>query len=308
MNRFLRFYNQNRRTFWLVVAIVIMVLGIIRLLNNYAKELNKKSSSSNTTTYSAISQNPNYSVITEEIVDEKQADFMVNTIKAFLNYCNLGLKEKAYNMLSEDCKNSLFKTQQEFEDNYYNIVFKTKKTFKYQAWITETNKTIYKIELDDDILSTGTLNSNKQEDYFTVINENGVYRLNINKYIGHVDINKQVLSNDIRITVLSKDIYLENVIYNFKVENFSEADIVLDTQENGNIIYLQDSRGLMYLSAIWELTEQNLFVYSKSIKNVSIKFLAEYNPKYYEKCIIFNSIKQKYQNQEKILSIKIDMD
>ena len=104
MNRLFRWYNQNRRMFWMTIAVVIMVLGVIRILNNYAKTVNEISSSINTTTYSAVYNNPNYSVITSQPVSETKKVYNQNTIDNFVSYCNLGNLEAAYNMLSKDCK------------------------------------------------------------------------------------------------------------------------------------------------------------------------------------------------------------
>ena len=75
MYKLFRLYNQNRRTFWITIGVVIAVYVMIRALNNYAKEVKKaeeESSSRNTTTYSAIYDNPNYSVITDTPVSEEK--------------------------------------------------------------------------------------------------------------------------------------------------------------------------------------------------------------------------------------------
>ena len=67
MYKILRFYNQNRYIIWIVIVAVILAIGVIRVLNNYAKEENRKSSSSNTTAYSDIYNNPEYPAITNNI-------------------------------------------------------------------------------------------------------------------------------------------------------------------------------------------------------------------------------------------------
>ena len=68
MYRILRFYNQNRYIIWIVIVAVILAIGVIRVLNNYAKEENRKSSSSNTTAYSDIYNNPEYPAITLSLI------------------------------------------------------------------------------------------------------------------------------------------------------------------------------------------------------------------------------------------------
>ena len=42
MYKLLRFYNQNRKKLWFIVAIIVFVLIIIQLLNNVAKQQNQE--------------------------------------------------------------------------------------------------------------------------------------------------------------------------------------------------------------------------------------------------------------------------
>lgn len=305
MYRLFRFYNQNRKTIWITIGTVILVFGVIKTLDGLAGRKNRTSSSINTTTYSAIIENPNYSVISGKEVSSKKATYVSNEIDAFINNCNMGNIEESYNMLSEDCKNALYKTKQEFEEKYYNVYFKTKKMYSYKAWISERDTTIYRIEFTEDLLSTGGNSNKKQEDYYTVVNENGEYKLNINKYMGNAILNKQIVQNNIRITVLSKDVYLENVIYNFKIENFNDNDISLAPIGKTNTVILQDSNDLKYTAATWEMIGQDLTVHKKSSKTISIKFLREYKVKFIEKMIEFNEVNL---NNGSNVSIKIELN
>ena len=132
MYRILRFYNQNRYIIWIVIVAVILAIGVIRVLNNYAKEENRKSSSSNTTAYSDIYNNPEYPAIINNISDNE-----TKIIKNFIEYCNKSEIEQAYNLLSSDCKNYVYKTPEEFTKNYINIYFKNKKSYNYQSWIKD---------------------------------------------------------------------------------------------------------------------------------------------------------------------------
>ena len=146
MYRILRFYNQNKYIIWIVIVAVILAIGVIRVLNNYAKEENRKSSSSNTTAYSDIYNNPEYPAITNNIRNNK-GDNETKIIKNFIEYCNKSEIEQAYNLLSSDCKNYVYKTPEEFTKNYINIYFKNKKSYNYQSWIKDAKNSIYRIEL-----------------------------------------------------------------------------------------------------------------------------------------------------------------
>ena len=100
MNRLRRWYNKNRKIFWLTVFIAIVVINLPRVLNEYAKDKKKVSSSisNNTTTYA----NESYSVISEEHVEEKTNEENTEIINNFVEYCNNGNVEEAYQLLSNN--------------------------------------------------------------------------------------------------------------------------------------------------------------------------------------------------------------
>lgn len=208
-------------------------------------------------------------------------------------------------MLSSDCKNLLFKTKEEFEEKYLKVYFKTKKEYEYKAWIEEKEKTVYRIEFSEDLLATGGNSSKKQEEYYTVVNEDGVSKLNINKYIGHDEINKEVFQNNIRIIAISRDVYLEYVLYNFRVENYTENNICLNSPKK--IITVKDSNQLKYTAATWENMANELDVKSKGMKTITIKFLREYKPNFKEVVIEFGGVNLNSENVNNTVPIKIEI-
>ena len=83
MNRLIKYYNQNRYIIWLVILILVAIIGLIQILNNFASE---KISMDNTVTQDKVetnSFNKNYSVITGKEVDKKTSQI----IDEFINYC-----------------------------------------------------------------------------------------------------------------------------------------------------------------------------------------------------------------------------
>lgn len=215
MNKFIRWYNKNRKIFWVIVFVAIIVINLPKVLNEYAKDKKEKSSSisNNTTTYS----NENYSVITGENVKEQTNTQNTNIISSFVSFCNSGDIESAYQVLSKDCKEQLYPTINDFTDRYYNKVFNNKKSFEMQAWISSGNYYTYKINLKEDILSTGNANSASIEDYYTIVYEDGSFKLNINSYIGNQKINKFNETDSVKIEILNKNIFMDYEIYNMNV-------------------------------------------------------------------------------------------
>lgn len=285
-------YNRNRRKIWTAIIIIGFIIGLRFALTSYTG--NKKiGSSDNTTTYFTDNSQNDYPFLNDKIYENKNASKnsqeISNTIKTFIEYCNNRQVEEAYDMLSEDTKYNLYKSKTEFVKNYYITFFKTKKIYNMQAWITSGGYYTYKVEFDEDLLSTGGADSNKIEEYYTVVKENEKYKININRYIGNIEINKITEKNNVKITVLSKNIYLDNIEYKIKVENLSNNTIVLDTKNTKRTTALMDSNNFAYPAYMYKLLENDLTVYSGETKEINIQFNQQYNAKYYNTKIVFNN-------------------
>lgn len=285
-------YNRNRREIWTAIIIIGFIIGLRFALTSYTG--NKKiGSSDNTTTYFTDNSQNDYPFLNDKIYKNKNvsknSQEISNTIKTFIEYCNNRQVEEAYDMLSEDTKYNLYKSKTEFVKNYYITFFKTKKIYNMQAWITSGGYYTYKVEFEEDLLSTGGADSNKIEEYYTVVKENEKYKININRYIGNIEINKITEKNNVKITVLSKNIYLDNIEYKIKVENLSNNTIVLDTKNTKRTTALMDSNNFAYPAYMYKLLENDLTVYSGETKEINIQFNQQYNAKYYNTKIVFNN-------------------
>lgn len=291
MNRFIRWYNKNRKMFWIVIIITIMAISLPRALNEYAKN-NKNTSSSinNTTTYN----NKDYSVISGENVKKETNTENNNLINNFIEYCNNGETEKAYNTLSNECKNILYPTLEEFENKYYNKIFENKKSYQIQAWFSNENYNTYKINLKEDILATGNANSPSIEDYYTVVYKDNDYKLNINNYIGNIEINKSNEKDKIKMSVLNKDVFMDYEIYNISVENETGKTILLDSLTNTNTMYLEDSNKLHYDAYSHEIVKEELRV--RAVKDINIKFNKKYTTEREITQIVFSDIILDFDN------------
>ena len=145
-------------------------------------------------------------------------------------------------MLSSDCKNQMFPTKKDFEDSYYNIIFKSKRQFDIQSWITKNSLYTYKVKFLDNMLSTGGKEQDSTEDYYTIVKENNVYKLNINNFIGKKDINKSEIKNNINIEVKEVYIYIDYEIYNINIYNDNLNNVLLDTRKRTDTMYVTDNK------------------------------------------------------------------
>ena len=67
------------------------------------------------------------------------------------------------------------------------------------------------MKIIDDILSTGKSNDYTKQDYITIKQQDGEYKLNINRYIESKKINKTTEKDNIQIEVVSKNTFMEYI-------------------------------------------------------------------------------------------------
>ena len=137
MYRLIRFYNQNRKVINRAILVIALIIIIIQLLNNSAKKQNSERVSANTNTNlnneikneTLISKK---SSITGETVNSSNLENSKQLINSFMNYCNEKKLNEAYSLISNDCKNEMFATVEDFKTIYYDNVFKQKKIQRKQ--------------------------------------------------------------------------------------------------------------------------------------------------------------------------------
>ena len=108
------------------------------------------------------------------VIEQKEKENRLY-IEQFIEHCNKGEIEKAYNMLSEEYKLDNYDTIEEFRDNYINKQFKYKQEYKI---VKKTNKD-FEVKLKNDILETGGKESIEKTKTFTIVNEQGLKKIEI---------------------------------------------------------------------------------------------------------------------------------
>ncbi len=308
---------ENRYKILGIIIAIILVLCAIRFLNEMAIKSNSEGANNkqNITNVSSTYK-PEKTVIQGENVSNAQQEKNDNVMDDFINYCNQKDVEKAYNLLTDECKEVIFDSKiQNFEQDYINKIFNTKKTYSMQSWIQASGNYTYKVKIMEDMLSTGKT-GNYIEDYYTIVNNNGEYKLNINSYVGRRQINKSAEKNNIVITVNTKDIFMDHEIYNIKVQNNSDKTILLDTQKKEKSVYITGSNGATYSAFMYELNDNYLTLKPRIYRSMNIKFNKIYNASIKSSEISFTDIitdAENYNNltnkedYKDILEIKIDL-
>lgn len=236
MNKIVRIWNQNRGKIIITALVVAFFFIIIRTLNSAAKKTLEERNNNTNNQLVVEEEIPNKSIVTGEKVNNQTTKTNVNIIEDFVEKCNSNDIDNAYNLLTDDCKETLFKTKEKFIENYYNLIFTESRTTKIENYKNSSKTNTYKVTFYGDILGTGDASAkNSKKDYITVEKETG--KLNINSLITTNDINKKTEQNGIVVTVAKQEIYIDYEIYEIKVQNNTNKEICMDTRKSTKSVY-----------------------------------------------------------------------
>lgn len=283
MYRFFRWYNQNRLRVIVIVAVVLLAFVVLQIVNSLVARHNEEERNmlANRNTYIDKTTNPNptnTSVLTGEKIPDSQDTINKNLISQFVEYCNTGEIQKAYDMLSDECKELIYPTVDLFKQIYINNIFYINRMYSLQNWYIDNNSYTYYIKYTEDVLATGNVNSdNNKGDYITIVNKEGAYYLNINNYVGRQGKNKTVSNNNITISVNWIDMYIDYTICNITVKNNTGKTVCIDTKEDVLSTYIYDSNNVKYTSFINENPLLELIIRDQESKTINIKFNKLYN-------------------------------
>lgn len=297
MYKLIRFYNQNRKKILKTILIIVFIIGGIQLLNYFSK-------TNTNSNYGNTEQNSNKNKIAQELISDKSpisgqsisSSKLKNDteiIKDFIEKCNNKDINSAYELLTEECKELMFPTVQDFYNIYYmNIFNEESRIYTLENWYTNT----YQVKFSEDILSIGKLDGDgTKQDYITIISENGQNKLNINSYIEREKSNKKTERKNIEITITSIDKYIDYEIYNLSIKNNSESTILLDTNDDVNSIYLVDKNNIKYYFYNNEIIENKLLIENQFTKKLQIKFNNSYSSSKKIKNLIFSKLVLDYE-------------
>ena len=212
-------------------------------------------------------------------LSEKEIEDNSNIIKTFVEYCNESNLQEAYNMLTDDCKEQLYKTLDIFKTNYINQIFKGQKSYKLELWTENDNYYTYRITyIDGNPLQTGGYNSNNNYvDYITIVKNDNEFKLNVNQFIKKENLNKEKIDDNFEITVNSRNIYMNYESYNITIKNNTQKTVLINDGKTAKNIYLLDSDDIKYMSLVNELTTGILTINPQYKTTFNLKFNKIYN-------------------------------
>ncbi len=279
MNRFIRFFNQNRIGVIVTILIVVFVILIIQVVNYFLKQ-----NQGNNQTENYVIQDtsiPSESVITGEEIPDETTEENVDIINQFVEFCNNQQYENAYNLLTQDCKDELYSSLDSFIENYCNTVFTANMTYTAELWYNTTNMYTYRITyFENNILATGDINTGDSiEDYITVLSDDGEIKLNINDFINKEDINKSQTAENVDITITVNERYQHRDYekYTVTIVNNTDKTILISDGIDSNDICLIDTNDVEYNSKINEIPGVILEFSPGTQRTIEISFYKMYN-------------------------------
>lgn len=301
MNGIIRWYNENRKKVWVTIGIIICVILLLRVLNSISHEqlsqknneiINKTSSATNKELMNSISMSNDKSVISGEKITTSQKK-MLSILDDFNNYCSTGDTEKAYNLLSDECKEEMYPTKEAFEEAYYKQIFNgDKKKVSANNWIGNT----YKVKYTNDS-STGTNDGYAMQDYITLVtDEEGNVKLNINGYIGREKINKSTQGNNLLFKVVETDLYMDYQKYTYEITNHSNRTVYLNDPDAESAMYIEDGNNKQYKAYMHEISPAEMRVVPGETKKLTVKYYNKYNSNKEIKHIVFGRVILDYED------------
>lgn len=298
MGKLFRLYNQNRKTVWITISVLIFAIVIIRTLNGMYKENNEQNNviAENVTENKVSYENQSKSLVSGGTVSETHQDEFGTLLDNFLTYCKNHEPEKAYGLLSQDCKNILYPNETIFEEQYYKGKFTGEKKYSFQSW-TSKETHIYLVKIFNNMLATGMGSSeNYIQDYISIVKENDTYKLNVNGFVGKAQRKVEKSKNGLTIKVNYSEIYMDYEIIDITVKNDTENTVLLDSRKNTGTTYLLDVNDNKFESMLYENSEEDLIIKPGEEKEIKIKFSNPYREKMNAKEYVFSDIYMNVDN------------
>lgn len=305
-NKIFRFINKNRGSVILVIAMIIFGLLIIKVLNAQAgAKYNQINTNNIDNVVSNEVRKSQDTIISNTSIDDKEANTNYNLISTFIEYCNNKEIDKAYELLTDECKENVYPSVESFNKNYIQVIFNEKKYADIQSWIQNEKKYTYLVKFTGDIISTGNSDGKEYQDYIT-INEEG-QKLNINKYIGRKKVNKIQELENIKFEINFVDLYKDYEVYYLKVSNQNNRQIILDNLSSTTNTYIETNKETKIKCSNYEAGASSFKFNAGVSKNIKLKFVKQYNPDIIDEKLVFSSAILNAENNEDVKNVSIEL-
>lgn len=304
-NKIIRFINKNKGMLVIVVAIIIFLLLIIQVLNKASLENVKDNTDPDRNLSNEVKKSKDTILSDTKIKNNTTAEENYNLIATFIQYCNNHETQQAYNLLTEECKENLYPRLENFEKNYVYMMFQEKRQADIQSWTGNSNQYTYLVKLTGDIMATGNTKAQEYEDYITVEREK--QKLNINRYIGRQKIEKTQEIENLNFEVNFVDRYKDYEIYDLKVSNPTNQEVILDDLESTTSTYIETNKETKISCLNYEVGRSSFYLDVGIAKTMKLRFMKQYNTNIVDEKLVFSSAILDAEKKEDKKSIAIEL-
>ncbi|MBR6033581.1 MAG: hypothetical protein IKP28_02410 [Clostridia bacterium] len=228
-----------------------------------------------------------------ETMPSKWQKTIENMIDEYIEYCNKKEYEKAYDMISESCKEEVYPTLDNFK-SYVDYVFSKKRLYSIQNYSNHDGIYIFRIRIFENIMETGLTFSEDFkyfEEKFTFKEDGGKLLMGIKGFIGEEKVSGLYEDKYIKITVENNNVTYEQESYTIRIQNKTEHIIVLaDSQTTDNEIQLETENDIINRT-FKDNKVENIYLNAKESNTFTITFNKFYDEGVKATGIIFNQIK-----------------
>lgn len=230
------FFRKYKKLIFVVVAIWGLIFLVNYLLRNKTIKLEPS------TTYE-----PHVSVMDSSSSTPSSLQKPIETmLEEYIETCNDGNYQKAFDMLSEECKKFEFNNDVEKFMKHVLVKMPTPKEYTIQNYSNVTvplgKLYIYEVKYTDDVLATGLTNAQysytSEKIAFYLDKDNNV-KMSVGNYIYHSDIQSIAENEYLKIDVIDKKVNYSTETYEIKFTNRSEYTIVIADGYGENEVTLE---------------------------------------------------------------------
>lgn len=267
-----------------LIIIILVVWVIVILINYLLGHMPKSTNFELITTYE-----PHTALMDKSEVPKKLQGPIEELIKEFMDACNNKDFEKAYSLLSEDCKKDVF-PQIEYLEDYIEVIFNEKKIYNIQNFSNKDNYYIYTVTILNDIMASGLTDEelDTYEETFVIKEEKGNLKLSIRGYIANNKIDVMYEDEYIKINIENVKVDYETVTYIAKIRNKTDNYIVLDNSTEKYEIVLNTDMGYRNLHGFYI---EPVVLEPDVTKNFELTFGRYYDETGNINSLIFNDIR-----------------
>lgn len=289
------YYRRNKEKIELLMKVLIIVAFVVFIMSFIFRNSSNKETNINEDTSQTIYK-PKETIISGSNVKEEKYEEDSNTVKEFVDYCNNGKVQEAYNLLTEECKENIYPTLEKFKQKYCDIYFSEKREYSLQAWVNDGIHTTYQMRITNDILSTGAYEDGKAyQDYITIVDDGENKKININSYIGRNEIYKTTELEGINIVAERVDVYADFEEYTIEVTNNTDNTIMLDSMQSpAYTLRVLAGDDKTYAVRINSINYSKLLINPGETRKIKIEFSKKYGNSSASQQIMFSKVVKNY--------------